>query len=57
MKELGEIKVVKEEAILEKFNADEVLVERITLLNGEVVNHEHFPQGNEEGGVLTDGIN
>jgi hypothetical protein len=40
--------VVREEAVLEKFDGepeDGVLAERITLVNGEVIKHEFFENG------------
>lgn len=40
--------IVKEEAVLEKFEgdpADGLLLERITLLNGEITKHEFFEDG------------
>ena len=40
--------IVKEEAVLEKFEGDPndgLLLERITLLNGEITKHEFFEDG------------
>lgn len=40
--------VVREEAVLEKFDGDAhdgVIRERITLVNGDIVNHEFFDEG------------
>jgi hypothetical protein len=44
--------VVREEAVLEKFDGEaddpeKVLRERITLLNGSIVNHEFFDEAGE----------
>jgi hypothetical protein len=44
--------VVREEAVLEKFDGEQddpnkVLRERITLLNGSIVNHEFFDEAGE----------
>lgn len=59
--ELGKM-AIREEAVLEKFNEPEhVLAERITLVDGVVVKHEHFENGElvsstEPGGEI-DGTN
>lgn len=40
--------VVREEAVLEKFDGepeDGILVERITLVDGEIIKHEFFEEG------------
>lgn len=47
MEDITEL-IVKEEAVLEKFEgdpADGLLLERITLLNGEITKHEFFEDG------------
>lgn len=36
--------VLKEEVTLQKFEGD-VLVERVTLIDGKIVNHEYFREG------------